>query len=130
MRPTARSKPISPTHRVNRGGGVSSGRFWTGVFINCDVETIRAIPSMRSADCSTDARRASVSMQEPVSRQRTRRVHLLRGLAPIIGRVGSIRIAAYVLVSLAAALAGSVAAIVLVPHIQPGHAPMFGSHEI
>ena len=69
-------------------------------------------------------------MQEPVSRQRTRRVHLLRGLAPIIGRVGSIRIAAYVLVSLAAALAGSVAAIVLVPLIQPGHAPMFGSHAL
>ena len=40
------------------------------------------------------------------------------------------RIAAYVLLSLAAALAGSIAAIVLVPLIQPGHAPVFGGHAL
>src|SRR6185312_10086297 len=128
MRPTARSKPISPTHRVNRGGGVSSGRFWTGVFINCGVETIRAIPSMHSADCSTDARR--VPLTKPDSATRHRRFDLLHEIAPIIGRADAARAVAHLSLSLIAALMGSAAAIVIVPLIQSGHAPMFGGHVL
>ena len=85
---------------------------------------------MRSADCSADARRASEAAQEPVSWQRGRRLDLLRGLAPIVGRAGAVRIVAHVLLSLIAALMGSVAAIVLVPLIQPGHVPVLGGHVL
>lgn len=81
---------------------------------------------MRSADCSPDVRRASTATPGPVSPPRRRRFDLLREFAPIIGRAGAARTLAYVLLSLIAALLGSVAAIVLVPLIQPGHAPMFG----
>src|SRR6185437_8417042 len=109
MRSTARSKPTSPTHRVNRGGSVSSGRFWTGVFINCGVETIRAIPSMHSADCSTDG---------PVLLPRRRRLGLLRDFIPILGRAGAARALAHLSLSLIAALMGSAAAIVIAPLIH------------
>jgi ATP-binding cassette subfamily C protein len=50
----------------------------------------------------------------------------LRELAPVIGRAGSIRAGLHVLLSLVAALMGSLAAIALVPLIQPGHTPMLG----
>src|SRR5690348_1853862 len=124
------SKPINPTRRVNRVGGVSSGRSWAGVSINCGADVIRAIPSMRSANYSTDAPRASEAAQEPASRQRGRRLDLLRGLAPIVGRAGAVRIVAHVLLSLVAALMGSIADIVLVPLIQRGHAPVLGGHVL
>ena len=61
---------------------------------------------------------------------RYRRLDLLRHLAPILGRAGAVRTAAYVLLSLIAALMGSIAAIVLVPLIQPGHAPTLGGHAL
>src|SRR6185312_14625219 len=121
MRSTARSKPTSPTHRVNRGGSVSSGRSWTGVSINCGGETIRSIPWMRSGDCSTDG---------PGLLPRRRRLGLLRDLIPIIGRADAARAVAHLSLSLIAALMGSAAAIVIVPLIQSGHAPMFGGHVL
>jgi ATP-binding cassette subfamily C protein len=84
---------------------------------------------MRSADCSTDARRASAATAAPVLLPR-RRFDLLREFAPIIGRAGAVRVVVHLWLSLIAALMGSVAAIVLVPLIQSGHAPMFGGHEL
>jgi len=85
---------------------------------------------MRSADCSTDARRAAAATSDPVSPPRRRRLDLLRELMPIIGRAGAVRASAYVVLSLIAALLGSIAAIVLVPLIQSGHAPMFGGQVL
>jgi len=61
---------------------------------------------------------------------RRRRFDLLREFAPVIGRADAIRAGAHVLLSLIAALMGSVAAIVLVPLIQSGRAPMFGGHVL
>ena len=84
---------------------------------------------MRSADCSTDARRASAATAAPVLLPR-RRFELLREFAPIIGRAGAVRVVVHLWLSLIAALMGSVAAIVLVPLIQSGHAPMFGGHVL
>ncbi|HEX5487858.1 MAG TPA: ABC transporter ATP-binding protein [Rhodanobacteraceae bacterium] len=49
----------------------------------------------------------------------------MRELAPVVGRGVAQRTAAYVLLSLIAALLGSVAAIALVPLIRSGHAPLF-----
>lgn len=57
-------------------------------------------------------------------------LNLLREFAPVIGRGGATRAGVHVSLSLVAALAGSVAAIVLVPLIQSGHAPMFGGHTL
>lgn len=85
---------------------------------------------MRSADCSTDARRAFAATAESVSPPARRRLQLLREFAPVIGRPDAARAGAHVLLSLIAALMGSVAAIVLVPLIQSGHAPMFGGHVL
>lgn len=85
---------------------------------------------MRSADCSTDARCASATTAAAVLPPRCRRFHLLREFVPVIGRAGAIRAGAHVLLSLIAALMGSVAAIVLVPLIQSGRAPMFGGHVL
>jgi len=76
---------------------------------------------MRSADCSTDG---------PVLLPRRRRLGLLRDFIPILGRAGAARAVAHLLLSLIAALMGSAAAIVLVPLIQSGHAPMFGGHVL
>jgi len=85
---------------------------------------------MRSADCSTDAHCASAATAAPVLPPRRRRFDVLREFAPIVGRAGAIRAGAHVLLSLVAALMGSVAAIVLVPLIQSGRAPMFGGHVL
>ena len=85
---------------------------------------------MRSADCSTDARRTPAATSAPVSLPRRRRLDLLREFMPIIGRAGAARAIAHVVLSLIAALMGSIAAIALVPLIQSGHAPMFGGHVL
>jgi ATP-binding cassette subfamily C protein len=85
---------------------------------------------MHSADCSTDARCASATTAAPVLPPQRRRFDVLREFAPIVGRAGAIRAGAHVLLSLIAALMGSVAAIVLVPLIQSGRAPMFGGHVL
>ncbi len=61
---------------------------------------------------------------------RHRWLQLLRGLAPVFGRTDRARVAAYVALSLGAALAGGVAAVVLTPLIQPGHAPRLGGHAL
>ena len=55
---------------------------------------------------------------------------LLRELAPVIGRDGAIHAGTHVLLSLIAALTGSLAAILLVPLIQSGRAPMFGGRVL
>jgi ATP-binding cassette subfamily C protein len=47
-----------------------------------------------------------------------------------MGRADAVRAGTHVLLSLVAALMGSVAAIVLVPLIQSGHAPMFGGRAL
>jgi ATP-binding cassette subfamily C protein len=85
---------------------------------------------MRSNDCSTDSRGASTATSDPGLLMPHPRVDLLRELAPIIGRAGAVRAGVHVSLSLIAALTGSVAAIVLVPLIQSGHAPMFGGHVL
>jgi ATP-binding cassette subfamily C protein len=85
---------------------------------------------MRSADCSNDARRAPAATSGPVALPRRRRLDLLREFVPVIGRADALRAIAHVMLSLIAALTGSVAAIVLVPLIQSGHAPMFGGHVL
>lgn len=56
--------------------------------------------------------------------------HLLGGLVSILERGDRVRVVAHALLSLGAAFAGSVAAIVLVPLIQPGHTPLFGGHPL
>ncbi|MES2403982.1 MAG: ABC transporter ATP-binding protein, partial [Pseudomonadota bacterium] len=48
----------------------------------------------------------------------------------MVGRGDAIRAGTHVSLSLLAALTGSVAAIMLVPLIQSGHAPMFGGHAL
>jgi ABC-type multidrug transport system fused ATPase/permease subunit len=50
----------------------------------------------------------------------------LRSLAGLLTRVDLVEIAAYVVLSLGAALSGSVAALLLVPLVQPGHPLSFG----
>jgi ATP-binding cassette subfamily C protein len=94
------------------------------------VDIIHAIPSMPSADCSTDVRGASAAVRDPAPLPRSRWPDLLHGLAPVVGRAGAVRITAYVLLSLATALLGSIAAVALVPLIQPGHAPVLGGREL
>lgn len=89
------------------------------------MDRIHAMPSMRSADCSTEPRRASTAAPAPVLRPRRRGWKLLRDFAPIIGRAGATRTAAYVALSLIAALMGSVAALVLASLLQPGRGPVF-----
>ena len=79
-------------------------------------------------DCSIDARRASVARRN--ASHRWRRHELLHGFATILGRTDAARVALHVLVSLGAAFGGSIAAIVLVPLIQPGHVPMFGGRAL
>jgi len=85
---------------------------------------------MRSADCSTDACPGSAARAAPVLRPRSRRFDLPREFASIIGCASVVRAGVHVLLSLIAALMGSIAAIVLVPLIQSGHAPMFGGHVL
>ena len=85
---------------------------------------------MRSADCSTDAQGASAATSSPVLLPWRRRLDLLRAFAPVVGRGDAIRAGTHVSLSLLAALTGSVAAIMLVPLIQSGHAPMFGGHVL
>jgi ABC-type multidrug transport system fused ATPase/permease subunit len=51
---------------------------------------------------------------------------LLRSLARLLTRADMVEIAVYVLLSLGAALAGSLAAVFLVPLVQPGHTLTFG----
>ncbi|TAM95561.1 MAG: ABC transporter ATP-binding protein [Rhodanobacteraceae bacterium] len=85
---------------------------------------------MRSAACSTDACGVSAAKPDPVSRSWHRPFDLLRELAPILGRAGAMLAGVYLLLSLLAALMGSVAAVVVVPLIQPGHAPMFGGRVL
>lgn len=75
-------------------------------------------------------RGASAATADPVSPPRHRRLDLLREFAPIFGRGDAARVVLHVLLSLGAALAGSIAAIVLVPLIQPGHAPLFGGRVL
>src|SRR3546814_2068760 len=52
----------------------------------------------------------------------------LRAFAGTLARGDRARVAAYVLVSLLAAFAGSLAALLLVPLIQPGTMPSFGGN--
>jgi ATP-binding cassette subfamily C protein len=52
----------------------------------------------------------------------------LRAFAPTLARRDRLQVAAYVLLSLGAALAGSLAAICLVPLVQPGSAPAFSRY--
>jgi len=52
---------------------------------------------------------------------------LLRSIARTLSGVEQAETAAYVLLSLAAALAGSLAAVLLVPLVQPGHSLPFGA---
>ena len=58
------------------------------------------------------------------------RWHLLGGLASLLERGDGMRVAAHALLSLGAALAGSAAAVVLVPLIHPGRLPMFGERPL
>lgn len=51
---------------------------------------------------------------------------LLRALARSLTRVDLVELAIYVVLSLGAALASSLAAVLLVPLVQPGHAPLLG----
>src|SRR5579859_934597 len=51
---------------------------------------------------------------------------LLRSLAHTLTRIDIAEMTAYVVLSLAAALAGSLAAVLLVPLVQPGHTLSFG----
>src|SRR3546814_16142482 len=56
---------------------------------------------------------------------RDRAFDMLRSLVRTFTRVDMVETAAYVLLSLASALAGSLAAVLLVPLVQPGHALTF-----
>jgi ATP-binding cassette subfamily C protein len=56
---------------------------------------------------------------------RDRSYDMLRSLVRTFTRVDTVETAAYVLLSLASALAGSLAAVLLVPLVQPGHALTF-----
>jgi ATP-binding cassette subfamily C protein len=85
---------------------------------------------MRSADYSTEVRGASAARSGVGSLPRHPRFDRLRELAPIVGRTGAVRTVVYVLLSLVAALAGSLAAIAIVPLIQPGHAPVLGGRVL
>jgi ATP-binding cassette subfamily C protein len=76
---------------------------------------------MRSTDCSTDVHGSKPAANPEPVRLRHRRRDMLRALAPIVGRADAMRTVAYVLLSLIAALMGSIAAIVLASLIQPGH---------
>src|SRR6185437_4941399 len=72
----------------------------------------------------------SAATTSPILLPWRRRMDLLREFAPVIGRDGAIHAGAHVLLSLIAALTGSLAAILLVPLIQSGHAPMFGGRVL
>lgn len=83
---------------------------------------------MRYDNCSPDAHGASTTAPEAPARRGW--FGPLYGIAGILERADAARIVLHVLFSLGGALAGSIAAVVLVPLIQPGHAPMFGGREL
>ncbi|MET0550961.1 MAG: ABC transporter ATP-binding protein [Xanthomonas sp.] len=56
--------------------------------------------------------------------------HLLRAFVAVLGRGERLRIAWYVLLSLLGALAGAVAAVALVPLVQPGHVLTLAGHAL
>lgn len=82
---------------------------------------------MRYADCSLeDGLPAARPGAVPCARQR--RSGLLPEFVSVIGAAGIVRAAINVLLSLVAALAGSIAAIALVPLVQAGSVPAFERH--
>lgn len=56
--------------------------------------------------------------------------HLLRAFIAVLGRGERLRIAWYVLLSLLGALAGALAAVALVPLVQPGHVLTLAGHAL
>ncbi|MBO9883297.1 ABC transporter ATP-binding protein [Xanthomonas sp. D-109] len=56
--------------------------------------------------------------------------HLLRAFIAVLGRAERLRIAWYVLLSLLGALAGALAAVALVPLVQPGHVLTLAGHAL
>lgn len=56
--------------------------------------------------------------------------HLLRAFIAVLGRGERLRIAGYVLLSLLGALAGALAAVALVPLVQPGHVLTLAGHAL
>ncbi|MDV0438254.1 ABC transporter ATP-binding protein [Xanthomonas sacchari] len=56
--------------------------------------------------------------------------HLLRAFVAVLGRGERLRIAWYVLLSLLGALAGALAAVALVPLVQPGHVLTLAGHAL
>ncbi|KAB7777820.1 MULTISPECIES: ABC transporter ATP-binding protein [Xanthomonas] len=56
--------------------------------------------------------------------------HLLRAFVAVLGRGERLRIAGYVLLSLLGALAGALAAVALVPLVQPGHVLTLAGHAL
>ncbi|MBB5876322.1 ABC transporter ATP-binding protein [Xanthomonas sp. 3498] len=56
--------------------------------------------------------------------------HLLRAFIAVLGRGECLRIAWYVLLSLLGALAGALAAVALVPLVQPGHVLTLAGHAL
>lgn len=56
--------------------------------------------------------------------------HLLRAFIAVLGRGERLRIACYVLLSLLGAVAGAVAAVALVPLVQPGHVLTLAGHAL
>ncbi|UYC14056.1 ABC transporter ATP-binding protein [Xanthomonas sp. CFBP 8445] len=56
--------------------------------------------------------------------------HLLRAFVAVLGRGERLRIAGYVLLSLLGALAGALAAVALVPLVQPGHVLALAGHAL
>src|SRR5687767_14164455 len=71
---------------------------------------------------------ATLMMHREHPLDRTR--HLLRAFARTLSLAERKRIGIYVALSLAGALAGSVAAVSLVPLVQPGHPLRFGGRAI
>lgn len=93
-----------------------------------------SIPAKNAALERLDMRAgASPAWRRRLAALRVRRLpasRFLQAFSLTLGRGDRAQIAAYIALSLGAALAGSLAAIYLVPLVQPGHAPVFGGHPL
>ncbi len=86
-----------------------------------------ALTGMGTPACSsTVLDRNKASMSGPPSHAPDQAFGLLRSLARTLTGIDLAETAAYVMLSLSAALAGALAAVLLVPLVQPGHALPFG----
>src|SRR3546814_5218907 len=102
---------------------------WSSDVCSSDLIASNNAPSDRQSTTCTAAGTPGVQSMPCDNSLADGRGATLRAFAGTLARGDRARVAAYVLVSLLAAFAGSLAALLLVPLIQPGTMPSFRSEE-